>query len=154
MTLRAALAFALVVIGCNGTPPPAACPELAAPACPVDNGAAVCSDPCCASVYECQNGSWVFVQDCPGYSPDAAFHAIDASAEAAPTFDANIDAPPGAFGGPGCIELEQPDCPLGTGLECVNSLDCCGCQDLYVCDDGGWDPWGECTDAGIVQTGR
>ena len=154
MTLRPALALALLVVACNGTPPPPACPELAAPACPVDNGANVCDDPSCASAYQCENGSWVFVQTCAGYSPDAAFHPPEASTDAGAGFDADIDASPEDFGGPGCVELEQPDCPLGTALLCAGSLDCCGCQDLYVCEDGGWAPWGECTDAGVVKSGR
>ena len=67
-----------------------------------------------------------------------------------PRFDVSIDAPPGAYGGPGCVDLEQPDCSLGTALACGGTADCCGCQDLYVCSNGGWVPWGECTDAGIT----
>ena len=41
-------------------------------------------------------------------------------------------APFGAFGGPGCADLEPPDCPLGLALSC-NA--CCGCEDLFVCID-------------------
>jgi hypothetical protein len=152
MTFRNALCVLFLVAACNGNPPPATCPALASPACPVDNGASVCSDPSCASVYQCENGGWVFLEDCPEYCPDAAFHPIEAGPDSGPEFDANIDAPPGAAGGAGCVELEQPDCPLATAIACVNSFDCCGCEDLYVCEDGGWDPWGECTDAGLVKT--
>jgi len=32
----------------------------------------------------------------------------------------------------------------------VQSPDCCGCVDLWVCDNGGWNIWAECVDGGIV----
>ncbi|HEY1696343.1 MAG TPA: hypothetical protein VGG39_29465 [Polyangiaceae bacterium] len=159
MNLRLAFAvpvavlFALEVLGaCKDTPPPPTCTDLAPPACPEDNGADVCQDPTCASVYSCQDGSWVFLHDCSSYDPEAGVHPAEAG-EAGPEFDANVDAPPGAYGGPGCVDLENPDCPLGTGIACVNSPGCCDCEDLYVCDDGAWDLWGECSDAGLVRAG-
>jgi hypothetical protein len=140
----------LVVAACSDTPPPAQCHDIPAAGCPVDNGADACRDPTCAAVYTCQNGSWVFDHACPGYSPDAAPGAVDAGSEAAPANDAAIDAPPGAYGGPGCEDLQPPDCSLGTALACGAAADCCGCVDLFVCNDGGWDPWGSCQDGGIV----
>jgi hypothetical protein len=133
---------------CNDTPPPAQCHDIPAAGCPVDNGVDPCTDPSCAAVYTCQGGSWVLDHACPGYSPDAG--GADAAYEAAPTNDAAAtDAPPGANGGPGCADLQPPDCSLGTALACSGTPDCCGCVDLYVCNNGGWDLWGSCQDGGI-----
>jgi hypothetical protein len=62
--------------------------------------------------------------------------------------DASIDAPPGAYGGPGCGALQSPDCSLGFALACPSG--CCDCEDLFVCENGGWNAWGSCTlEAGI-----
>jgi hypothetical protein len=84
---------------------------------------------------------------CPGR--DAA-GPVDAFVPDTSTgFDADIDAPPGAFGGPGCESLVVPDCALGVALAC--GAGCCGCEDLYVCENGGWDLWGSCGDAGPQQ---
>jgi len=41
---------------------------------------------------------------------------------------------------------QPPDCPLATGFACATA--CCGCEDLFVCENGGWTPWGSCGDAG------
>lgn len=61
--------------------------------------------------------------------------------------DASIDVE-GAFGGPGCVDLQMPDCPLGVALTCPSG--CCGCEDLFVCKNGGWDLWGSCGVDGAV----
>ena len=143
LTVTLALALA-----CDSTPPPITCYGIPPNGCP-DQGSATCTDPTCAAVYECQaDGGWALAYSCPppeGGAPDA-----DAGSDAPVIRDSgwDIDAPPGAFGGPGCIDLQQPDCPLGTVLIC--NAQCCGCESLFVCADGGWDFWGVCTDAGPV----
>jgi hypothetical protein len=63
--------------------------------------------------------------------------------------DVSIDVE-GAFGGPGCVDLQAPDCPLGLAISCPNG--CCGCEDLFVCRNGGWNLWGQCVDGGITQS--
>ena len=124
------------------------CRNIPAGGCP-SAGGSECQDPSCATVYACNevDGTWSFVRACP---PQDGGNVQDANIDAAPDagMDADIDAPPGAFGGPGCVTLQPPDCPLGLALVC--SSGCCGCTDLFVCNDGGWDPWGTCGDAGIV----
>jgi hypothetical protein len=136
---------------CSDTPPPPQCHDIPTAGCPEDNGADPCTDVTCAAVYACQNGSWVLVKSCPNYSPDAGPTPVDASADASPFDATGIDAPPGAFGGPGCADLQSPDCSLGTALTCGAAQDCCGCVDLYVCNGGGWDLWGECVDGGPAR---
>ena len=124
-----------------------ACHDIPEGGCPVQGGVE-CQDPTCAVAYTCtQDGGWSFAHTCP--AQDAAIEDSTVGDGPSPS-DAgyDIDAPPGAFGGPGCAALEPPDCPLGQALLCQNG--CCGCGDLWVCDDGGWDPWGTCTDDGGI----
>jgi len=144
----------LVAPGCNDPPLPATCQDLQPPACPTEYDADVCGDLECASVYACDNGTWSFVQTCPNYSPEAGVHPVEAGADTSSQFDAPFDAPPGAFGGPGCVDLEQPDCSLGTALACTGAADCCGCMDLYVCTSENWVIWGECVDGGLTANGH
>jgi hypothetical protein len=142
-----ALAGASLAGGCSQQPI-MPCRDIPEGGCPVQGGTA-CQDPTCVAAYACEaDGGWTLVRACPatdGGPPDAG---ADAPGPSDAGYD--IDAPPGAFGGPGCLDLQPPDCPLGTALVCPNA--CCGCTDLYVCDDGGWDPWGVCTDdAGVTK---
>jgi hypothetical protein len=140
----------LAAPACNNPPQPAVCQDLQPPACPTDLDADVCMDVECASVYVCDNGTWSFVQTCPSYSPEAGVYPVEAGPDASTEFDAPFDAPPGTYGGPGCVDLEMPDCSLGTGLGCTGAEDCCGCTDLYVCDSGAWVLWGQCVDGGVT----
>ncbi|HEX7665447.1 MAG TPA: hypothetical protein VF407_13070 [Polyangiaceae bacterium] len=109
-----------------------------------------CEDPSCTATYSCQpDDTWHLEQTCPAH--DAGASNGDAGSDAATaTGDAGalLDVP-GATGGPGCGDLETPDCSLGVAAACGNG--CCDCQDLFVCRDGGWDIWGSCGDAGIVE---
>jgi len=143
------LGLAAAAPACSQPAPSASCHDIPAGGCPVDNGADACQDPTCAAVYWCQDGSWSLAHACPGYSPDAAAPPVDASTDAGGA-DVTIDAPPGAYGGPGCADLQSPDCALGTALSCGGTADCCGCLDLFVCDNGGWSLWGECVDGGVT----
>jgi hypothetical protein len=150
-----ALSFGAVLAGvlgaCSGNlPEPATCSDIPDGGCPLDNGASVCSDPSCNAAYACDNGAWVLTQRCP-LRPVEAGAKVDAKAadetDAGP--DVTFDAPPGS--GPGCTELQMPSCSVGTALACLSSPDCCGCEDLWVCANGGWDPWGSCTDGGLSK---
>jgi hypothetical protein len=139
----------LFLLACDGVPNEAPCHEIPDGGCPLDNGAAVCQDPSCDAVYACVDGRWSLRQTCPPHPHDASSTPADAG-EAAPPFDANIEVPPGGNGGPGCNGLQLPDCTASEGLACVQTPACCGCVDLWACDDGGWNLWGECVDGGIV----
>ena len=133
-----------VAVACSDSPI-VACHDIPSGGCPVQGGVE-CEDPTCAAAYDClPDGGWSFAYACPARDGSVE----DASIDAPPPSDAgyDIDAPPGAFGGPGCETLEPPDCPLGQALLCQSG--CCDCEDLYVCDDGGWDPWGTCADGSI-----
>jgi len=142
-----ALVAAAVAFGaCSESPPGELCKDIPDGGCPLSHGVA-CDDPSCAAVYACSAGKWSLDHVCPARS-DAG--AGDAQPRDASTRDVAIDAPPGAYGGPGCGDLQPPDCSLGFALACPS--DCCDCTDLYVCADGGWSFWGQCLlDGGIVQ---
>lgn len=112
-----------------------------------------CADPTCSALYACggDDAGWTLIAKCP--PRDAAVdgsHLPEAeSPDAHDLRDVAFDVPPGASGGPGCTDLEAPDCPLSLVLACPANQ-CCCCQDLYVCMDGGWNVWGECKDGGAV----
>ena len=140
--------LALLAAGCDSQLPVVSCRNIPDGGCPVQGGVE-CQDPSCAAAYACQaDGGWSFAHACPARDGSVQDATNDGPGPSDAGYD--IDAPPGAFGGPGCVALQPPDCPLGTALVC--SSGCCGCQDLFVCDDAGWDPWGTCTDdAGITK---
>lgn len=159
-TIRRALAVAALALpswlafGCDSEPKSVTCTDVPDGGCPLDNGADVCMDPSCNAVYAClADGGWSLQQVCPPHPHDASapLDAADASdaGEGGSVFDVSIDVPPGGNGGPGCEDLQMPDCTAAEGLACVNQPDCCGCQDLWVCQSGGWTLWGECGDGGI-----
>lgn len=115
--------------------------------CPLSHGVA-CEDPTCKAIYACRpNNVWELVKECPNYDPDAG--KIPDAGPTTSIIDASPDAPPGAYGGAGCENLQDPDCALGLALACTNG--CCGCEDLYVCTNGAWDLWGQCSPDGGVR---
>jgi len=131
------------------------CDDIPPGGCPLSNGVA-CQDPSCTAVYACRaNRVWQLDHLCPpheaGAPPEASTSeggeggdaASDGPHEGSRPFDASIDAPPGAGGGPGCEDLQAPDCSLAVGLACPAG--CCGCEDLFVCNNGGWDYYATCT---------
>jgi hypothetical protein len=122
------------------------CTDIPDGGCPRQYGVS-CDDPACAAIYLCRQGNvWELERTCPardGAAPDAPPDVADAGA----LRDVQTDVP-GAWGGPGCGPLQPPDCMLGTAVSCGGQAGCCGCEDLFVCRDGGWDPWGTCGPGG------
>lgn len=148
--VSAAVAGALAaVMSCSDAPTADPCRDIPAGGCPLSNGVA-CEDPACEAVYACRpNRVWELDHTCPPHeagapeaSTDGGDAAGDGPAESSRPFDASIDAPPGASGGPGCEQLQAPDCTLGFALACPKG--CCGCEDLFVCQDGGWSYYATC----------
>lgn len=128
------------------------CKNIPAGGCPRSRGLA-CTDPACEAVYLCnEDGTWTFERSCPPRQPVPEASAPPPPVDAAVDRDAGFVLPPGSHGGPGCPTLQSPDCALGTAAGCPNG--CCGCEDLFVCENGGWESWGFCGDAGPVKSGR
>jgi hypothetical protein len=121
------------------------CTNIPAGGCPLSHGVA-CQDPSCEAIYACRSGNaWELDHTCPAHDASAPRESgadADATADASRPFDASADAPPGANGGPGCGPLQTPDCSLGFALACPSG--CCDCEDLYVCQNGGWTYWATC----------
>jgi hypothetical protein len=135
--------------GCQESISQSLCKGVPAGGCPLAHGQA-CADPTCAAAYACNpDGTWTLDHACPGYDASVDAFTLDAAdAATSPAFDAaGVDAA-GANGGPGCAPLQTPECALGLALACPS--ECCGCEDLFVCNSGGWSPWGSCSDAGIT----
>lgn len=147
----ASLAFALIAApACDDVTVEHACTGIPAGGCPLSRGVA-CEDPACESVYACRAGNvWELDHSCPPHDASAPL-VVEAGPDAPFIADAAVDAPPGANGGPGCGLLQAPDCTLGFALVCPSG--CCDCEDLYVCENGGWSLWGSCSaDAGIAPS--
>lgn len=154
---RAALVAAFVLVSaivssvaCDDGPATATpCTDIPSGGCPLAHGVA-CEDPACEAVYACLPGNqWELRARCPvrESAADGGVRPSAPDADVGLVRDASVDAPPGAFGGPGCPSLVAPDCPLGIALAC--GAGCCGCEDLYVCTNGGWDLWGACGEGGV-----
>ncbi|MDB5221261.1 MAG: hypothetical protein JWO86_9188 [Myxococcaceae bacterium] len=147
------IAAVLAVLGaCSDAATASPCSDIPAGGCPLSYGVA-CQDPTCEAVYSCQaNKVWQLDHTCPPHeagvpaeaSSEAGDGASDAPSEGSRSFDASIDAPPGASGGPGCENLQAPDCSLGFALACP--MGCCGCEDLFVCQGGGWNYYATCNE--------
>ncbi len=144
-----ALTFGLGIVGAcqEDLSPQEACRDIPEGGCPAYENA--CADPSCFATYTCSpNETWQVDQVCP---PKEAGPPIeDAGSDAAPVGDDEYVNVPGALGGPGCGDLQTPDCALGVAAACSDQ-NCCDCQDLYVCANGGWDLWGECSGGVITQ---
>lgn len=142
-----------VFVACRDDSPTAQpCRNIPAGGCPKSRGLA-CLDPECKAVYLCrEDQTWELERTCPERQdiPDTA--PPPTPQDATSPVDAGFVVPPGANGGPGCLTLQAPDCALGTALAC--SRGCCGCEDLFVCENGGWSTWGICGDAGPTPNRR
>ncbi len=137
------LVLVAAVASCRDEVTAEVCTSIPAGGCPLSRGVA-CQDPECEAVYACREGNvWELDRVCPAREAGAPREAsADATSDASRPFDASADAPPGANGGPGCGPLQVPDCSLGFALACPSG--CCDCEDLYVCDNGGWSYWATC----------
>lgn len=126
-------------------PVPQTCHGIPEGGCP-GSGKANCEDLTCAAIYTCESdGGWSLSVACPARDGGVR----DASESMAR--DVDIDVPPGAYGA-GCMDLEGNDCNLGLALSCPANQ-CCGCANIFVCNDGGWDPWGSCLESGAFVHG-
>jgi hypothetical protein len=137
------------VVSCESVPRPVVCRSIPTGGCP--KNAEACSDPTCDAVYACEpDGTWSLDHRCPERGGSDAAVDVASPPQDVAASDPH-DASPyadvaGAGGGAGCVDLEPPDCPLATVVACPADQ-CCGCEDLFVCRNGGWDPWGTCDPA-------
>ena len=120
------------------------CRNIPVGGCPVNPNA--CMDPMCNAVYACSSdGAWTLRETCPPHDFDAATSPVKKDAS---SMDGGLGDVTGASGGPGCADLQAPDCALAVAGACPSG--CCGCEDLFVCANHGWNVWGTCTDGGLA----
>src|SRR5262249_13595072 len=144
------VAFAVLAgFACEDPPTVAPCKNIPSGGCPKSHGAAVCDDPACTAIYACNpDQTWTRIAVCESREAGAADASVRVR-DAAPR-DALVDAPPGSYGGPGCSDLQAPDCALGVALGCPADS-CCGCEDLFVCDSSSWRLWGRCEGGALIE---
>jgi hypothetical protein len=138
------LAAAACCVSCTTLPRPEPCGEIPTDGCPLgDSG--TCEDPLCAALYDCLDGGWVLVEECPGFVP-AGGAGGGGEAGSASGGAASGGGGAGGCGTPidvseeasGCTpELQPPDCPAEVLL---SSCEPCGgdCLDFFLCKEKGW----------------
>jgi hypothetical protein len=149
MALSVAVAVALAA-GCDQSDPISApCRDIPANGCPLLDDDSECTDRCCAAAYSCSDGTWTLEHACPQFQGCDAGTSTPVEDAGSYCDVAGFDAPPGAGGGEGCVALISPDCPLSEALVCsINP--CLACEAFFVCTDGAWILWGECSAEGGV----
>lgn len=139
------------VFACDGEKIDISCKEIPDGGCPRSGDADLCTvDPTCQAVYACSDTQWTLVTTC---GPRPLVDASRTETDAPPPSDASFfdgPLPDGAFGGPGCLDLQAPDCSLGLAATCGQG--CCGCEDLFVCKSGVWTAYGACQNGQIIAT--
>jgi hypothetical protein len=130
-------------LSCTTLPRPEPCGEIPTDGCPRgDSG--TCEDPLCAALYDCLDGSWGLVEECPGFVPPGGGGSGGGGGEIG-------GATQGGGGAGGCgitldlsgevsgctPELQAPDCPAAVVL---SSCEPCGgdCLDFFLCKQEGW----------------
>ncbi|MFO0663781.1 MAG: hypothetical protein U0174_07515 [Polyangiaceae bacterium] len=138
------------VFACDGEKIEVSCDQIPDGGCPSAGDADLCTaDPTCNAVYRCRDTRWTLVQTC---SARPVVLPRDAASDASTPSDASLfdgPLPDGAWGGPGCLDLQAPDCSLGLALSCGSG--CCGCEDVFVCKAGTWTTWGVCQGGKVTE---
>jgi hypothetical protein len=137
------------------------CSGIPTNGCPLLEDDSECEDPCCAAAYACVGGEWSLDHSCAGFDAgilDACSGMVGPAIEDAGTLRdvSDFDVPPGAAGGPSCIDPQTPDCWISEALLCnPNSIDpCCGCEALFYCQNGSTLLWGFCSDDGGITSAK
>lgn len=135
----------LAVFACDQTTYAVQCGAIPRDGCP--NRGDACHDKSCARLYTCgADGEWYPVRTCEGFDPDAG--AFEGAAPRDASRDVSLDVE-GAHGGPGCDDLQIPDCTLALAASCTAG--CCGCVDVFVCQGGAWRVWGRCEAGELIE---
>jgi hypothetical protein len=135
LALLASVATAIVAVAaCQDLPNGPVCGEIPGQGCPVDIGG-TCQDQTCSAIYECENGQWVLLQQCPAHEGGTGGGGGgDAGSDGGPCAPLTVDA-----GAPGfdCMpDLISPDCALDA-VTCPDDTACfTGCTDFFVCSAG------------------
>lgn len=137
----------LVLAGCPSWPGAEPCGQLPdVSACPLGRGG-TCDDRECTALYDCVNGGWTLVKQCPlvvaaTQEPDASTAPEEAECSAM-----TIDRSGEAWG---CEpDLQEPDCPASAAEGCSPCLT--GCVDFFLCTTPGWQVVAHCDEDGRVK---
>jgi hypothetical protein len=119
----------------------ARCGAIEAGGCP-GNSLEGCADEACDFVATCAaaSGRWVSVATCPARARDAGVGA--GAGDDTGTGDAGAAGHDAGSSTGGCPPLQAPDCSEATRVAC--GAGCCGCEDVFRCEGGGWVDLGPC----------
>lgn len=120
------------------------CGQIPADGCPLGRGG-TCEDEVCAALYDCRDGAWTHVEQCPPGQgePDEPSNVSPASFDCERvTFDHTGEAK-------GCEpDLQEPDCPVAAAELCPEQVCTTGCSDFFMCLEDGWVDVAHCTPEG------
>ena len=140
--------FFLALPNCGSLDPAQTCGEIPLDGCPTGRGG-TCDDPYCAALYDCVDGAWTIVSDCPNFQNNGTGGASSSSTTTTTT-DCAIVTIDHTDEVDGCVpDLQSPDCPAVAAETCVESVCLTDCGDFYLCTSDGWQVVGYCDDDGI-----
>lgn len=150
--LASALGALAPTVSCDGSPALQLCGQIPEGGCPIGKGG-TCEDRSCAALYDCVDGSWTRVEQCPaqggagggaggvGGAPNGGA-AGESVGGAGGCVHATIDHEGEVSG---CTpELQLPDCTVDVAESCQPCLT--ECVDFYLCTAGGWSTVAYCDD--------
>lgn len=150
------IAILAVPPSCQELPDAIPCGEIPANGCPVGRGG-TCDDPTCAALFDCVDGKWTTVKQCPlpDGGPDMSDGGDAGQGGGGVCTPTGIDT---SHQGIDCMpDLEEPDCPVEAAEPCQETACLTGCVDFFLCQklDGGvaWIDVAYCDDSGqlVVQ---
>jgi len=109
------------------------CGEIPKDGCPIGRGG-TCDDVYCAALYDCVEGDWTRVEDCPLFEPPTdTSTGTDTDTNCTPM---QIDHSKEVSG---CTpDLLEPDCPAAAAEQCGSGACLTGCSDFFLCQSSGW----------------
>jgi hypothetical protein len=153
------LAVAWLAVACQSLEDPIVCGQIPDGGCPAGRGG-TCDDALCAALYDCAEGTWVVVEECPD---DGSGGAGGRGAGGAG----------GGTGGMACTpveldhegesigcspDLQHPDCPAAAAETCAETACLSDCADFFMCidsarDDKQWTIVAHCDARGQLVVG-
>jgi hypothetical protein len=128
------LALSGLASGCQSLEDPVLCGQIPEGGCPAGRGG-TCDDVLCAGLYDCGDGDWVLVADCPdpgsggaGGGPGAGGSGGSGGMACTPV---ELDHEGETIG---CTpDLQHPDCPVAAAETCAETACLSDCADFFMC---------------------
>ena len=140
--VRLLLLVTAPAVACQSLEEPILCGQIPEGGCPAGRGG-TCEDVLCAALYDCAEGTWVVVADCPGHAGGAGGGGAGGGGAGgeggAPCTPVELDHEGESSG---CRpDLQHPDCPAAAAETCAETACLSDCADFFMCMDRGDKQW-------------